>query len=120
MRNLNNLDEMLSVLVDVEQPIRDVLADEEVKKLYRGGTYTDMVFYLLRVHRADLYAVIAALDGEVTAAEVPAKYGASGVIHLFAEAAKNQEIRELFVLFSQAGKKMSAAFSGSAAATTGV
>ncbi len=118
MRNLNNLDEMLCVLVDTEQPVRAILADEEVKKLWRGGTYLDMAFYLLRAHRAELYAVIAALDGEVTAEEVPEKYGVAGVIHLFAEAAKNAEVRELFALFTAAGKKTGAVSSGSAPENT--
>lgn len=113
MRNLNNLDEMLCVLVDAEQPVRAILADDTVKTLWRGGTYLDMAFYLLRAHRAELYAVISALDGEVTAEEVTEKYGASGVIHLFAEAAKNAEVRELFALFTAAGKKTGAVSSGS-------
>lgn len=119
MRDLNNLDNMIAVLVDVEQPVRGVLADPEVKNLWQNGTYLDMVFYLLKTHRAALYAVIAALDGEATAEEVPGKYGVSGVIHLFAEAAENKEVREMFALFSAAGKKRSAASSGPATETTG-
>lgn len=119
MRNLNNLDEMISVLVETEQTVRGILADEEVKKLWDDGTYLDMVFYLLRAHRAGLYAVIAALDGGVTAEEVPEKYGVTGVIHLFAQAAENTEVRELFGFFTAAGKKKGAASSGSATETTG-
>lgn len=119
MRNLNNLDEMLCFLVDVEQPVRAILADDTVKTLWRGGTYLDVAFHLPRTHRAELYAVIAALDGEITAEEVPEKYGVSGVIHLFAEAAKNAEVRELFALFTAAGKKMGAVSSGSAPENTG-
>ncbi len=119
MRDLNNLDEMLCALAEAEQPVRAILLDEEVKHLYRGGTYLDMVFYLIRVHRAELYAVIAALDGEVTPEDVPEKYGVSGVIRLFAEAAENAEVRELFALFTAAGKKTRAVSSGSAPANTG-
>ena len=118
MRNLNNLDNMLCVLVEAEQPVRAILADEAVKDLWRNGTYLDVVFHLLRAHRAELYAVISALDGEVTPDDVPGKYGVSGVIHLFAEAAKNAEVRELFGLFTAAGKKMSAVSSGSAPGNT--
>lgn len=118
MRNLNNLDDMLCVLVDAEQPVRAILADGEVKNLWKKGTYLDAIFYMLRAHRAELYAVVSALDGEVTPEEVPGKYGVSGVIHLFAEAAKCAEVRELFGLFTAAGKKKSAVSSGSAPVNT--
>lgn len=118
MRNLNNLDEMLCVLADAEKPVRAILADDEVKKLWRGGSYLDVMFYLIRRHREALFGVIAALDGEVTAEEAAGKYSLTDAIRLFSGVIHSEELREVFVLFSAAEKKKSAVSSGSAPGNT--
>lgn len=119
MRNLNNLDEMMDLFVEAEAPVRAILADEEVKKLWRGGSYLDVIFCLFREHRAGLYAVIAALDGEVGGEEVAEKYSLTDVIRLFTEIVRCEEFRELIALFTSAGKKKGAVSSGSPTANTG-
>ena len=118
MRDLNNLNDMMLVLVDAEQPVRTILADEEVKNLWRGGTYMDMLFYLIREHRPEIFAVIAALDGAVTAEEAMEKYGLSDVVRMFTAVFHSEEARELFALFTAAGKKTGAVSSGSAPENT--
>ena len=119
MRNLNNLDEAICVLVDAEEPVRAILADKNVKNLWRGGTYLDVLFYLLRERRAELYAVIAALDGETDAGQVAETYSPTEVVRLFRDLAGSDEIRRLFALFTAAGTKKDAGSSGSLTANTG-
>lgn len=119
MRDLNNLDDMLSVLVDAEEPVRAILTDKETERLWKNGSYLDVLFYLMRGHRAEIYGVIAALDGRISAEEVPEAYSLPKIISLFRDVVKNDAVREIFALFSQAGRKMGAASSGSAAVNTG-
>lgn len=120
MRDLNNLDDMLSVLVDAEEPVRAILSDTETERLWKNGSYLDVLFYLMRGHRAEIYGVIAAFDGVITADEVPEKYSLPKIVALFREVVHNEAVREIFALFSSAGKKRDVSSSGSAPENTGV
>lgn len=120
MRDLNNLDDMLSVLVDAEEPVRAILTDAETERLWKNGSYLDVIFYLMRGHRAEVYGVIAAFDGGITAEEVPTVYSLPKIVSLFREVVHNEAVREIFALFSSAGKKMGVNSSGSAPENTGV
>ena len=120
MRDLNNLDEMFSVLVDAEEPVRAILADAETERLWKNGSYLDVLFYLISGHRAEVYGVIAAFDGGITAEEVPAVYSLPKIVALFREVIRNEAVREIFALFSSAGKKTGVTSSGSAPENTGV
>lgn len=119
MRNLNNLDDLANFIVEADMPIRDILADAEVKRIWKDGTYWELLVYLMKAHRAELYAVIAALDGEVLPGEVAGKYTVSDLAALLKEQLSTPEYAEILALFGAAGKKKSAASSGSATETTG-
>lgn len=118
MRNLNNPDELIEVLADADEPLRAILADDEMKRIYREGSWWELLTYALKTHRLNLYAVVAALDGGCTAEEVPQKYTVTEIFSLFRCLAANEEYREIFAVFGFAGKK-NATSSGSAAVNTG-
>lgn len=119
MRNLNNLDELAEILVEVDEPLRAIVSDEEIRRIYYEGSYWELLVYALKMHRMNLYAVIAALDGGIAAADVPEHYKVTDISAMFRELAANGEYREIFAFFGFAGKKKGAASSGSATETTG-
>ncbi len=119
MRDLNNLDDMLSVLVEAEAPVRAILADSETERLWKKGTYLDVLFYLMRGHRAEIYGIVAALDGGIAADDVPAVYTLPKIVAMFGEVIRNEAVREIFALFSAAGRKTGVTSSGSAPENTG-
>jgi transketolase N-terminal domain/subunit len=119
MRNLNNPDELAEVLVEADEPIHTMIGDSELKRIFREGSYWELMMYAVKAHRKNLYAVVAALDGGITAADVPNHYSVTDIIALFRGIAANKEYREVFSLFGFAVKKKGAASSGTATANTG-
>lgn len=118
MRDLNNLDELVEVLVEVDEPLRTIAADKEIRRIWREGSYWDMLMHMLKTHRTNLYAVVAALDGGITAAEVPARYKVTEIFSMFRTIAANEEYREIFAFFGFAERRKGAASSGSAMVNT--
>lgn len=119
MRNLSNIDDLANFIVEADAPVRDILADAEVKRIRKDGTYWELLVYLMKVHRAELYAVIAALDGGVLPGEVAGKYTVPELAALLKEQLSKPEYAEILALFGVAGRKKGAASSGSAMGTTG-
>lgn len=118
MRDLNNPDDLVAVLSEADEPIRTILSDGEIRRIYREGSWWKLMVYALKTHKMNLYAVVAALDGGIAAAEVPEHYTVTGIFAMFRELAANEEYREVFAFFGFTGKKKGAVSSGPAAATT--
>lgn len=119
MRDLNNPDELVAVLAEADEPIRTIVSDGEIRRIYLEGSWWELMVYALKTHKMNLYAVVAALDGGITAAEVPEHYKVTDIFAMFRGLAANEEYREIFAFFGFTGRKKGAASSGPVTATTG-
>ena len=112
MRNLTNPDDLVQVILEIDEPVRKVIGDKELENTYKNGTLWEMLVYLLRNYKDPLYAVVAALDGTITAAEVPAYYTVTEIFRLIRSTMETDGVKEIFSFFGLATRKNGAVSSG--------
>ena len=117
MRNLTNPDDLAQVMLDIDEPLRGIIRDSDLKETFKNGTYWDLIMHMLRCHKTALYAVVAALDGTIAAEEVPARYTVTQIIALIKDAAKTEGVREIVSFFVPATRKSGAGSSGESPAS---
>lgn len=112
MRNLTNPDDLVQVILEIDEPVRKVIADKDLERVWRDGTVWEVLVYLLRCYKDSLYAVVAALDGTITAAEVPAHYTVMEIFRLMQDIVNADGVKEIFSFFGLATRKNGAVSSG--------
>lgn len=112
MRDLKNPDDLVQVILEIDEPVRQIIGDSNLKETYQNGTVWELLVYLLRYYKDSLYAVVAALDGTITAAEVTAHYTVTEIFRLLQDVMKTDGIREIFSFFGLATRKNGAVSSG--------
>ncbi len=112
MRNLTNPDDLVQVLLEIDEPVRRIIGDADLKEAFQYGTYWELLLYLLRYHKNALYAVVAALDGTIAAEDVPAHYTVMEIFRILQDAAKTEGVKEIFAFFGLATRKNGAVSSG--------
>ena len=55
-------DEALELMADIMEPVADILADEEVKKIYQSEPKLKLAAYIMRNHKASITEIMARLD----------------------------------------------------------
>lgn len=118
MRNLTNPDDLVLVILEIDEPVKKIIGDKDLEHIYRTGTMWEMLVYLLRCYKESLYTVVAALDGTITAAEVPAHYTVTEILRLMQDTVRTDGIKEIFSFFGLATRKNGAVSSGKSPVNT--